>query len=77
MSISYYGEFDSEKFATESEIARKIVKEIGDFGVNERQRWMIIHQLALELENHEEMRELIGLIKELKGESLFLSGKGE
>jgi len=70
---SLYGQFESEKLAAESQIAREIVKEINNFGINERQRWLIIHSLALELENHEHMRELVGFIKETKGDSLFLS----
>jgi hypothetical protein len=73
MTASLYGEFQSEKLATESQVAREIVREINNFGINERQRWLIIHSLALELENHEDMRELIGFIKETKGDSLFLS----
>jgi hypothetical protein len=72
----YYGQFQSEKIAAEFRIARQIVSEIGNFGINERQRWLIIHQLALELENPHEMREVIGLIKELKSD-LFLSNTGE
>lgn len=72
----YYGQFQSEKIAAEFQIARQIVSEIGNFGINERQRWLIIHQLALELENPHEMREVIGLIKELKSD-LFLSNTGE
>jgi hypothetical protein len=73
VQTSLYGEFQSEKLANESQIARQIVKEINNFGINERQRWLIIHSLALELENQEDMRELIGFIKESKGDSLFLS----
>jgi hypothetical protein len=73
MTASLYGEFQSEKLASESQVAREIVREINNFGINERQRWLIIHSLALELENHEDMRELIGFIKETKGDSLFLS----
>jgi len=73
---TYFGQFQSERFAAESQVARQIVSEIGNFGINERQRWLIIHQLALELENPHEMREVIGLIKELKSD-LFLSNTGE
>lgn len=68
-----YGESDTDKLAKENHVARQIVKEINDFGVNDRQRWLIIYSLALELENVEEMREIVGLIKELKS-GIFLSG---
>jgi hypothetical protein len=68
-----YGQLSSEKMAEESQVAHQIVREIGHFGVNDRQRWLIINSLALELENVEEMKELTGFIKELKGDSLFIS----
>jgi hypothetical protein len=71
-----YGQTPAEKAAMESSIARDIVKEIGTFGVNDRQRWLIIYFLAHELENHDHMREIIGLVRDLKGEELFV-GKVE
>ncbi len=71
-----YGQTPAEKLAAENQIARDIVKEIGTFGVNERQRWLIIHYLALELENPDEMREIIGVIRELKGDEIFISKSG-
>ena len=71
-----YGQTPSEKLAAENQIARDIVKEINTFGVNERQRWLIIHYLALELENPDEMREIIGVVRELKGNEIFISKSG-
>ena len=68
-----YGQSPAEKLAAENQVARDIVKEISSFGVNERQRWLIIYYLALELENVDEMREIIGLVRELKGEELFIN----
>jgi hypothetical protein len=70
-----YGEFQSEKTAEENRIAREIVKEISNFGINERQRWLVIYQLALELENVGDLQEITSFIKELKGSEIFLSGK--
>jgi hypothetical protein len=70
-----YGEFQSEKIAEENRIAREIVKEISNFGINERQRWLVIYQLALELENVGDLQEITSFIKELKGSEIFLSGK--
>lgn len=75
-----YGQLQSEKLVAESEVAHKIVREINHFGISDRQRWLVIYYLALELENVEEMKELTGFIKELKGDSLFVSklyGAGE
>ena len=70
-----YGEFQSEKIAEENRIAREIVKEISNFGINERQRWLVIYQLALELENAGDLQEITSFIKDLKGSEIFLSGK--
>lgn len=76
-NVVHYGQLQSEKHAEENKIAREIVKEIGVFGINERQRWLIIHALAMELENFDDLRELTAFIKELKGKEIFLSGKEE
>lgn len=68
-----YGQTHSEKLANDSKIAREIVKEIGTFGINDRQRWLILYHLAMELENVEEMRSMVDYIKEVKGDSIFIS----
>ena len=46
---------------------------INQFCINDRQRWLVIHYLALELENVDEMKELTGFVKETKGSDLFIS----
>lgn len=71
----YYGQLQSEKVAEENRTAREIVKEIGNFGINERQRWMIIYMLAMELENIEDLKALTSFVKSRKGENVFLTGK--
>lgn len=68
-----YGELEAEKIAKDNTIARKIVTEINHFGVNERQRWLVIFSLALELENVEDMKELTSFIRERKGNEIFVS----
>ena len=68
-----YGQLQSEKLAKDSSAAREIVKEIGNFGINDRQRWLIIYYLSIELENVDEMKELSGFIKEMKSNDLFIS----
>jgi hypothetical protein len=70
-----YGELQSEKIAEENKVVREITKEISNFGINERQRWLLIYQIALELENVSDLQELTAFIKELKGSEIFLSGK--
>lgn len=68
-----YGQTQSEKLAQDSKTAREIVKEIGNFGINDRQRWLIIYCLSMELENIDEMKEMTGFIRQLKGGDLFIS----
>jgi hypothetical protein len=75
MSNNLYGELESEKLASEFDAARKIVSEIENFGVSERQKYMIIYTIALSLEDVECMRELVGLINEFKGKEIFLTKK--
>jgi hypothetical protein len=75
MAQYYYGQLQSEKTAEENRVAREIVKEIGNFGINERQRWMVIHMLAMELENVDDLKALTSFIKDRKGENVFLTGK--
>ena len=68
-----YGQLQSEKLAEENETAHQIVREIGHFGINDRQRWLVIYYLAMELENVDEMKEITGFIKEFKGDTLFIN----
>ena len=73
-----YGEFDSEKRAKENLVARQVVKEINNFGINERQKMMIMYLLALELENTEHMRDLTTVIREMGKESnMFITDGAE
>lgn len=68
-----FGQLDSEKLAKDSQTAREIVREIGQFGINDRQRWLIIYYLCMELENIEEMKEMTGFITDLKSKELFIN----
>ena len=70
-----YGQLGSEKLAKDSQAAREIVKEINHFGINDRQRWLILYYLSLELENVEEMQALTAYIKEVKGSDIFKIGR--
>lgn len=69
-----FGKLESEKLTEESKIAREIVKEIGQFGINDRQRWLIIYYLSMELESVEEMKAMTSHIKEVKGNDIFITG---
>lgn len=72
-----YGQARSEKLAEENQTCRQIVKEIGNFGISERQRALIIYLLALELENAGHMQAIAGLVKDLVGKEMFVSGEVE
>lgn len=72
-----YGQVGSEKVAEENQICRQIVRELSLFGINERQRALVIYLLALELENQELMATVTSQVKELVGDQLFLSGRVE
>lgn len=68
-----YGQLPSEKMAEDSKVAHEIVREVNNFGISDRQRWLTIYYLAMELENISEMQELTGYIREVKGDNLFIS----
>ena len=68
-----YGETSSEKLAKDSQVSRQIVKEINQFGISDRQRWLIIYYLSLEIENVDEMKSLTSHIRETKGDDLFIT----
>lgn len=60
-----YGKTNADKLAEENETARKIVREISQFGVSERQKYLIMYYLSLELEDIEKAQEISGFLKEL------------
>jgi hypothetical protein len=63
--MNSYGQTMSDKLAEENNQARKIILEINNFGITERQRWLIMYYLALELEDVEKMQELTSILKEM------------
>jgi hypothetical protein len=65
MSEQIYGQLTSEKLANDNLICHKIVSEILNFGIDQRQLKLIIYSLALNIENIEQAQELSGVIKEL------------
>ena len=73
MQSEIYGQLNSEKLAEDSKTAHQIVSEINNFGISDRQRWLLIYYLAMELENVDELKEITSFIKELKGDQIFIS----
>lgn len=72
-SCCLYGQVDSEKRAKENALCRQIVKEISDFGITDRQRLFIIYLLALELERHDHMHEVVCAVKNIENSQIFIS----
>jgi hypothetical protein len=71
------GEFQSEKDVKENAISRDIVKEILQFGVNDRMILMIIHQLAMNLESIENMKEITTCVRELNTNTFLVDRADE
>jgi hypothetical protein len=63
-----FGQTKADKLAEESTVARKIVSEISNYGVTDRQRWLIIYYLAMELEDIEKVQEVCSFLKEINPE---------
>lgn len=72
-----YGQLSSEKFAAENEECRKIVKEILNVGITQRQQKFLIYLLAMELEDIEQVQTLTSIIKEVVGDEIFISSQKE
>ena len=60
-----YGQTKADNLAEENTVARKIVNEISHFGISERQKYLIIYYLSLELENIENSQIISNFLKEL------------
>ena len=73
MEYTFYGELQTEKIAEDKKNAQIIVDEINKFGINDTQRWMIIHLLSLEIENVEDMKDMVHFIKSKKNKDIFIS----
>jgi hypothetical protein len=73
MESSLYGQLNSEKLAEEKTACQQIVVEINKFGINDRQRWIIMHLLCLELENIQDMKDMVEFIKNKKDKEIFIS----
>lgn len=63
-----FGQTKADRLAEEATIARKIVSEISNYGVTDRQRWLIIYYLAMELEDIDKVQEVCSFLKEINPE---------
>jgi hypothetical protein len=59
------GTTNSDKLAEENKTARQIVLEISNFGISDRQRWLIMYYLSLELEDIDMAKEVASFLKEI------------
>jgi hypothetical protein len=73
MNQSLYGELQTEKITEDKKVAVQIVDEINKFGISDRQRWMVIHLLSLEIEDVQDMKEMVNFIKSKKEKDIFVS----
>lgn len=62
--IEVYGKSSADKLAEENLIARKIIKEISEFGISERQKHLILYYLSLELEDINTSQVVSSFLKE-------------
>ena len=67
----------SEKIAEENQTCRGIVKQIMDYGVNQRQVMMLIYLLGMELECVEHMRSVTALVKGIQSGVLLVNDEVE
>lgn len=76
-SPNLYGDsLASEKIAEENQACRNIIKQIMDYGVNQRQVMMLIYLLGMELESVDQMRSVTSLVKELQSSILLMKDEG-
>ena len=66
-----YGKTATEQLADDTLQCRQIVKEIGNFGINQNQILKVIELLALTLEDHNKLTKVVGVIKELQDSVLL------
>ncbi len=59
-----YASTIADKLAEENIIARKIVGEISQFGVSERQKYLVMYYLSLELEDIDRAQTISSFLKE-------------
>jgi len=73
----HYGKTVTEQLAEDTLQCRQIVKEIGNFGINQNQILKVIELLALTLEDHNKLTKIVEIIKELQNNVLLESQDDE
>jgi hypothetical protein len=68
-----YGKIRSDQLALENENARKMLREMNQRGLSDRQRWFLIYLLGLELTNIEEMQTVAGFVKTMRPDAVSIS----
>lgn len=72
----HFGKLESEAMLEENVACREIVKEIMNFGVDQRQILFIVRLLALELDNLDHCREIIGAVDSFN-ENILISNMAD
>jgi len=73
----HYGKLASDVLAEENKVARDIVREIAQFGINERQKILVMYLLSLELENVNDMKKFSSFIKSEKSDIFIAPEEAE
>jgi regulator of RNase E activity RraB len=73
MGIRAYGIASDSDTIKDSQEAREIVKTIMDYGVSQNQLYYIIHDLALNLEDRDNMKRIADLTKEMMDGTVLIS----
>jgi len=55
-----------EKLARDKQKSREIVQEIINFGVTEQQKYDVMHDICLSLENNEALKNIIAVLKKYR-----------
>jgi uncharacterized protein (UPF0303 family) len=73
MAIKKYGTSVDDIRAKEEDESRKIVAEILDYGISQRQILYIISYLAMNLENQDHLRRIVNVVRDVKDDSVIVT----
>jgi hypothetical protein len=68
-----FGKLSSDRLAEQNDKCRRLVKDIIDSEVDDRQIWFMIYLLGMNLENVDDLKMLTDFIKEYKNTNVFFT----
>jgi uncharacterized Fe-S radical SAM superfamily protein PflX len=75
VDVVRYGDSESEKKLAKIQTCRDIVRSVIEYGVDQIQLLTIIRLLALELDDHEKIVQLVELVKSFEQNTLFIDSE--